>query len=166
MYPASVSIAGLRRACCLAAFPSASDFSGVTVLTIEAVEQLYPVQGAAEQLAAGGSVRVGVRDGEDLRLEFPEGWGAPADPNDARPAEGVETFKLMATTSPADFRSLLQGGFRGSRDAEVSRSPAEELLSLALGAGGSRDVARPVHVAQADAWVTVERAFILRRGAV
>jgi hypothetical protein len=126
-----------------------------------AIEQLYPVQGAAEQLAATGSIRFGVRDGEDLRLEFPEGWGVPADPNDARPAEGVETFKLMATTSPADFRSLLQGGFR---DAEVSRSPAEELMSLALGSGGSRDVARPVHVAPADAWVTVERAFILRRG--
>jgi hypothetical protein len=126
-----------------------------------AIDQLYPVEGATEQLAAGGSIRVGVRDGDALRLEFPEGWGAAADPSDARPAEGVETFKLIATTSPADFRSLLQGGFR---DADAVRSPAEELVSLALGSGGSRDVTRPVRVTPADAWITVERPFILRRG--
>ena len=54
----------------------------------------------------------GVRDGEDLRLEFPEGWGAPADPNDARPAEGVETFKLMATTRQAEKANIPRRRFR------------------------------------------------------
>lgn len=98
---------------------------------------LYPIAGASEPLAPGRSISVGVREGDELELRFPQGLRAAADPSDGMPAEGTETFKLIATTSPADLRPLLQGGFR--------------------------DVARPARPAAGDAWVTVERSFTLRR---
>jgi hypothetical protein len=123
---------------------------------------LYPAAGDSEQLAAGGSLRVGVRDGDELVLAFPEGAALRPDPTDGGAVEGTETFKLIATAGPADFGSLLQHGFRSVGGA---RSTAEELMALALGAGGRRDVSRPVTLPAADAWVTVERAFSLRRGA-
>ena len=126
-----------------------------------AIGLLYPVAGASEQLAAGGSMRVGVRDGDELVLAFPEGFDTAPDPTDDRRVEGTETFKLIATTSPADFRPLLREGYR---DAAPGGSPVEELLAGALGTGGARDIARPVQVSPADAWVTVERVFTLRRG--
>lgn len=126
-----------------------------------AIGLLYPAAGVSDQLAPGRSIRVGVRGGDELVLTFPEGFDAAPDPTDARRAEGTETFKLIATTSPADFGPLLQGGYR---DALATRSPVQELVALALGAGGARDVApRPVQVSAADAWVTVERGFSLRR---
>jgi hypothetical protein len=126
-----------------------------------AIGALYPVSDASEPLAPGRSISVGERPGEEIELRFPssegseysQGWDG---------GEGVESFKLIATTRPADFSSLLQSGYRGTSGVGEPVSSVESLLSRALTGNATRDVARPVASDTDDAWVSVERSFLLR----
>jgi hypothetical protein len=123
-----------------------------------AVGALYPVEGASEPLAAGRSISVGERPGEEIELRLPQA----AAPGGGSRGAGIETFKLIATSGPADLTALLQPGYRAVGGPSDRTSPIEELLSLALSGGGTRDAVRPTTTSTEDAWITVERSFTLR----
>lgn len=126
-----------------------------------AIGALYPVAGASEALAAGRSISVGERPGEEIELRLPQAAGPAAAGGGPRSA-GIETFKLIATTGPADLTALLQPGYRAAEGPADRTSPIEELLSLALSGRGTRDAVRPTTTSTEDAWITVERSFTLR----
>jgi hypothetical protein len=124
------------------------------------IDLLSSPTGTAEPIAPRRSVGVGIREGDELELRFPaEALGSSGD----GPAEGMETFKLIATTRPTDVRPLLQEGFRDLDDRSADGSAVEGLLARALTGRGARDVARLVISPSSDAWTTVARTFTLRR---
>jgi Caspase domain len=135
------------------------------------VDQLYPVLGAQEAHAAGAgpasdpsllpaltpghTIQVGLRRGEAMTIGFPEELASSWHLFGARCLEGRETFKLFATTQPADFRALLQPGYMRTK-----RGHALDDLLVSLGAGGGyREVKR---AAPEDDWVTVQRSYKLK----
>jgi hypothetical protein len=128
-----------------------------------AVDQLFPIAGASEPLAAGRSISFGERKGEETELRFPDGAADDPDPGDAGRPGGLETFKLIAASSPIDLRLLLQPGYRGT-GKNLEPSSARELFALALTGRGTRDIVRPTAPSDDDAWLTLERPFVLRRG--
>ena len=129
--------------------------------------QLYPVQGAQKPFApatdpaltaslpAGSTFQVGVRSGEELEMSMPEellsSWHLLGIPS----PEGRETFKLFATTQPADFRVLLQPGYL--RDG-AGDSLTDLLMDLVEG-GGDREVKQK---SPEDDWTAVQRSFRLK----
>ena len=135
-----------------------------------AVDQIYPVMGAQEAqgpgadplsdpllvpaVGAGRTIQVGVRRGEEMQIGFPEELASSWHLLGAQTLEGRETFKLFATTRPADFRVLLQPGFL----REKSGNSLTDLLIAMTGDGGYREVRRK---SPDDDWVTVERSFRL-----
>ena len=128
-----------------------------------AVGQLYPIAGASELLASGRSVSWGERKGEETELRVPDGAVDDPDPNDEGRPDGLETFKLIATSSPIDLRLQLQPGYRGT-GKNLGTSAALDLFSLALTGRGTRDIVRPIATSADEAWFTLERTFLLRRG--
>lgn len=109
------------------------------------ISQLYPPPGEKKALTVGETLKIGARDTEKISLFMP--------PNPP-PGGGPETFKLFATTHPADFRPLTQGEFRS-----VSlKSGLNRLLVAASGGGGVRSFGG--EDAEED-WTTVERTFRL-----
>jgi hypothetical protein len=103
-------------------------------------------------------ILIAQRAGGQIGLTFPDAF--PGD-------EGTETFKLFATTHPADFSWLQQSGVR-KIDAQRSTvgygTPLQELFEIAYtGAGvrGGTDVSVPLD----GEWITIERTFTMRRGA-
>jgi Caspase domain len=130
-----------------------------------AVGLVHPANGPGERVDPQRRLTVGERAGEELALGIPEGFPFGREPAEGEPAGGAETFKLIATTQPADFSSLVQGGVRGLQPTDGSTSAVGELLTAALTGTGGRDVSRPTPVQAApDAdWITVERTFFLRR---
>lgn len=122
------------------------------------VGQIYPVHGACEPLAAGGTLRIGVRRGEELDLYIPQAFPFNGDP---ATAEGTEHVKLFATTAEADFELLEQEGYRAVRR---SAGPLAELLSAAMAENAMRELRPQARVPDAD-WTTVTRSFLVRRRA-
>jgi hypothetical protein len=124
-------------------YPSVLDFglSGRVAL-------LYPVRGSHKALAAGGSLRFGVRSGEELELFVPP----------EAPHGGIETIKLFATTEEADFSPLEQEGFQALR-AGGKRAPGL-LADLLEGARPGKREARPVARSDDD-WTTAAQSFLL-----
>lgn len=135
-----------------------------------AVTQLHPPAGASEELPPGASLEIGVRQGDEITLFMPENFPYAPDPQDktgrsrATSAGDVETFKLFATTQPANFSLLVQEGYKGleQRDAKGPNTPLAQLLELALTGYGTRDIRR-VQVFPDEEWTTLERSFFLRR---
>jgi Caspase domain len=123
------------------------------------VHQVYPVRGAREPLAAGGTLRIGARRGEELELFMPRAFPFSGNP---ATAEGTEHLKLFATTGEADFELLEQGGFRAAPRARRCADPLSELLRAALAENAVRDVRPQPPVPGAD-WTTVMRSLRLRR---
>ena len=123
------------------------------------VSQVYPVPGARKALAAGRTLQVGMRKGEELELFMPRTFPFNGDP---ATAEGTEHLKLFATTGEADFELLEQGGYRAAPVTRRSADPLAELLSAALAENAMRELRPKVHVPDAD-WTTVMRSFVLRR---
>ncbi|HSS49783.1 MAG TPA: hypothetical protein VLX28_12645, partial [Thermoanaerobaculia bacterium] len=110
----------------------------------------YPLTGSGELLEVDQKLRVGVRASEDLTLSFPPGFERLPE---AFRCAARETLKLIGSTSPAEFRLLLQSGqrYRG-------RSPAsglEEALATTFGSGSSG------FLPAGEDWTTVERTFRL-----
>jgi caspase domain-containing protein len=117
------------------------------------VSQLYPVLGAQKALEPGLSIRLGDRRGEELSLYFPDELSSSWHLLGARFLEGRETFKLFATTKPADFKILLQPGYvRMGRGGSLTES-----LS-ALMEGGFREVRQATGE---DDWTVVQRSYRL-----
>ena len=125
------------------------------------VDLLASPTGTAEPLAPGRSIGIGVREGDELELRFPAETLFASSADD--PAEGTETFKLIATSRPTDLRPLLQDGFRDLDPRRAEAPAVEGLLARALTGRGARDVARPTSSSGSDAWTTVTRSFTLRR---
>jgi hypothetical protein len=129
-----------------------------------AISLLHPIEGASEQLRAGGSIEVGLREGDEIDLEMPEDFPYCPDPNDSDVKAGLETVKLYATTHEADFSKLTQEGYRAVdlRSVRGTGTPLGQLLGMALTGEGTRD-ARRNRVSPNEEWTTVERSFSLRR---
>lgn len=125
------------------------------------VDQLYPVLGAQEihdpAVTPGQTVQVGVRRGEGMTIGFPEELVSSWHLFGARCLEGRETFKLFATTQPADFRALLQPGILRMKTG----SSLNDLLVSLTSSGGyqHREVRRD---SPEDDWTTVQRSYKLK----
>jgi Caspase domain len=135
-----------------------------------AVDQIYPVMGAQEAhvpgadplsdpllvpaIGPGRTIQVGLRHGEEMQVGFPEELSSFWHLLGAQTLEGRETFKLFATTKPADFRVLLQPGFL----REKTGDSLTDLLTAITRGDGKREVRRR---SPEDDWVTVERSFRL-----
>lgn len=122
------------------------------------IHSVYPVAGAEESLPPSRMLEVGKREGQEMCLYFPDefpflGFGGAT-------SEGVETWKIFATTHPTDFYPLLQGGVREGVPAGQAGS-LDDLLAITFGGGGYRDT-RPVRGDTED-WIAIERSFRLRR---
>jgi hypothetical protein len=116
-----------------------------------AISLLYPPGRASDKVAPGGQpVKLFEREEDRLELFIPEGFAYD---------DGLETFKLFATTHETDFSWLEQQTVRGFRDA-----PLEQLFDLAFRGTGTRD-ARPNTLSPNAEWTTVERTFVVRRKA-
>jgi hypothetical protein len=114
-----------------------------------AISLLYPPGRASDRVASGmQSVKLFEREEDRLELFIPENFAYD---------EGLETFKLFATTHETDFSWLEQQTVRGLRDA-----PLERLFDLAFRGTGTRD-ARPNTLSPDAEWITVERTFVLKR---
>ena len=108
------------------------------------IELLYPPPGEKKALTRRESLRIGEREAEKISLYFPEG----------APGGGLETFKLFATTHPAEFRRLTQPEFRAS----IPTLCLDRLLAAAGGGGGIR---RFGILDTGEDWTTVECTFRL-----
>lgn len=128
-----------------------------------AVSLLYPIVGASEQLSPEASIEIGVRQGDEIELFLPDNFPYAPDPTDRAPQGGVETWKLFATSHPADFSPLVQEGFRAAelRDVQGAGTPLMQLLEIALTGHGTRD-ARRNRLRPDEEWTTVEKGFWVR----
>jgi hypothetical protein len=129
------------------------------------IDLLWPAHGATDKVDGNFSFRVGARAGAEPEFElgFPDNY--PYSPGSADEAtEGVESFKLVLTTHPADFSFLTQEGVRsGSATAPPGpASPVMMLLKTATGAASTREARKKVPI-EAEDWGTVTRSIILRR---
>src|SRR5262249_20813182 len=108
---------------------------------------VYPLMGSGELLESGQKIQVGVRSSEDMTLSFPLGFERLPE---AFRSAARETLKRIVSTSPAEFRLLLQSGprYRGG-------GPVEEALAVTFG-GKS-----PGPLAAGEDWTTVEQTFRL-----
>ena len=133
-----------------------------------AINLLYPVEGASEQVLPGKTIQIGVRSGDEIELYLPDNFPYLPEPQDKAPTGGTETFKLIATTHEADFSMLVQEDMRSvDIDSEHKRSkgmftPLGLLLNMALSGIGTRDVRRNRLPPEVE-WSTVERSFTLQR---
>jgi hypothetical protein len=109
---------------------------------------LYPVRGSHKAIVAGGSLRFGVRSGEELELIIPP----------EAPHGGIETLKLFATTEEADFTPLEQEGFQAVRAG--GKSAPGLLADLLEGTRPGKRDARPVARSEGD-WATAAQSFLL-----
>ena len=122
------------------------------------VSLLHPPNRASEKLEAGVHITIGERDEDKIELYVPDELAYD---------EGVETFKLLATTQPTDFSWMQQEGVRSIDGSEKSDgnergSLLQQLFDFVYNGFSTRD-ARPTAVAPAEEWTTVERTFTLRR---
>jgi hypothetical protein len=118
------------------------------------ISPLYPVPGIDKAVPAGKSIRFGTRAGERMPLAIPAEFPFLRPDPSAR-VVGEETFKVFATTQPADFRLLLQEGYRGG-----ARSALGHLLGIAGGAA-TRDTAVESLPGEDD-WTSCARPFWLQ----
>jgi Caspase domain len=107
------------------------------------VALLYPPVGAQDKLVAGQTFEFPADPSRRIRLD-----------DEANAITDVETFKLIATTEPADFSFLTQDGVRGA-----FRSPLTLLMESAM--IGKR-AGTMVADAEPEQWTTVSRSFVLR----
>jgi hypothetical protein len=114
------------------------------------ISLFYPPSRSSEKFEPGKpAVKIGEREEDRIDLFVPESFAYDA---------GVETFKLFATTQPADFSWLAQGQTRGALEEQT---PLEQLFALAYTGGATRDV-RPIKPTVGEDWITIERSFLLQ----
>jgi len=110
-----------------------------------AVGPLFPPPNSQPKLEAKRTFDYGTDPARvEIQLGMPQGFDR---------TEGLETFKLIATTEPTDFRVFQQGGVRDDL------TPMEWLLQQAN--LGTRDAF--TRVSTPENWITIERAFTLKR---
>jgi hypothetical protein len=126
---------------------------------------IHPPSGPSEKVEPGVTVDVGIREGEELVLSFPEDYPFALEPDEAEPSGGLETFKLFAATGgPVDFEPLLQEGVRGGLEGPEDQ-PLGAVVAEALTGHGTRDVtSQPSRPPPDRDWTAVDRPFLLVRG--
>jgi hypothetical protein len=123
---------------------------------------LYPPPGAEDSLLPGRTLEVGSQPGREIKLYFPDEFPfLVSDPSVE--VGGIETVKVMVTTHPADFQTLLQGGTR-----EGGHGPAgslDAILASTFGGGGyaDRDAKAPARGGGPQDWLALNLTFKLRR---
>ena len=129
------------------------------------VTPMYPPKGAHEALAAGASVDLLVRDGEQWEFWLPEIYPYVADGPLPVRDDGVETIKLFATSSPANFEFLEEAtGVRSAGSVSEIESFFRERVGKVQSAATREG--RPVAAAPApvlEDWTTVLAPFVMRR---
>ena len=122
------------------------------------VALLYPPGRPSEKLVK--DVKVGVRDEErmNLRLYLP-----PEFPYD----EDVETYKLLVTSQEVDFSWMEQeaaaAAWTISRKDPRGVRPRFSNSYITRLTSGTRATQRVQHPTSGEAWITIERPFVLRR---
>jgi len=139
----------------------------ITVLDFgltNAITLLHPVAGSSEKLESGRSIKIGVREGDEVVLYIPDNFPFAPDPKDAKAVGGIETFKLLVTTHETDFSILLKGGLRQANyyNRKDSIRPLTQLLNMALNGQGTRDSMR-TRLSPQEEWTTLERGIFLER---
>jgi len=127
-----------------------------------AITLLYPIQGASEKLIPGKNFQIGIREGEEIELFFPDNFPYKPDPIDQPISGGIESFKLLVTTEEADFSMLLQPGYRSAIDS--AKTKLEELMEMIMVGKGDRDAKSKVSgVSSEGDWLTIERTIYLKQ---
>ncbi|HUF71001.1 MAG TPA: caspase family protein, partial [Longimicrobiales bacterium] len=117
------------------------------------VEPMYPAEGAGEKLRPTGFFEFGTDERDNFSVGFPDGFPFTAE---GGAVEGVETIKLIVTSSPVDFHPLAQSGFR------AAMSPLMALWNSAMAGPATREIIRNPVKPEED-WTTVTKSFVLRR---
>jgi hypothetical protein len=124
---------------------------------------LYPPLGAEDSLLPGRTLEVGAQPGREIKLYFPEEFPFPGR-DSGETVEGLERVKVMVTTHPADFRTLLQGGTR--EGGHNSASSLDGILASTFGGGfADRDAKAPTRGGGPQDWLALDLSFKLRRRA-
>ena len=121
---------------------------------------LYPRGGMAQAIAPGGTLQVGMRDGEKIVLSLPKDYPYVVDPSAPASSGGVETFKVFITTEQADFRMLEQAAVRGGKEVRSDSRGLQRLLATASGGMILRDA---MVFGEDTDWTTIETTFRLER---
>src|SRR5262249_6343743 len=87
------------------------------------ISLLYPSGGFPEAIAPGGSLQIGIREGDEIELYIPDNFPFVLDPSSPAIAGGVEKFKCIVTTEQTDFSMLTQSGVRGLLKGRGANSP-------------------------------------------
>ncbi len=129
------------------------------------VVPMYPPKGANEPLAAGATVDLLVRAGEEWGFWLSDKYPYAADGTLPVRNEGVETIKLFATSSPASFEFLEEADGVRAGDAISSIEMFFRERVGATPAPATRE-GRPVSATAPvlDDWTTVTASFVMRRG--
>ena len=129
------------------------------------VTPMYPPKGAHEALAAGATIDLLVRDGEQWEFWLPAVYPYVADGPLPVRDDGVETIKLFATSSPANFEFLEETtGVRSAGSVSEIESFFRERVGKVQSAATREG--RPVAAVPApvlEDWTTVLAPFVMRR---
>jgi hypothetical protein len=123
---------------------------------------LHPIAGASELLAPGHAIQIGIREGDNIGLDFPDNFPFVVERKDENVMGGTETLKLFATIHESDFSYLLQEGVREAGPTRGWDKPLLKLLTRAM-TGLGQDIKQWLGLSPEEAWTTVERSFFLRR---
>ena len=132
------------------------DFNAVSDIGV-----IFPPPEATDAVTPTVRFTIGTRADEEFAVSLPETYPFSAD--GTGPSQALETVKLFATTTEADFRFLEQ---RNTRSGGGAKGPLQLLWETAAGEGNTRDVKRKTLPVDSDDWTTVVRSFIVRRKTV
>ncbi len=126
------------------------------------VSLIHPVEGSNEKLDPGKTIKIGMRQGDELTLYKPDNFPFLPEDKEINIEGGIETLKLFATLSPTDFSWLQQEGMRSIPVTRSSEAPLNWLFRTAYQGAMTRDTRRRVKVLDKDeSWIVLERSFYL-----
>jgi hypothetical protein len=153
------------------AFQVINNYSNVIYVSIldlgltKKIALLYPPNAASDRLGSiraatlenpnMGTLQIGVAANQSITLFIPK-EAFTADLPEINKEGGIEVFKLIATTSEADFSCVEQDGIRIARGFS---SPLEELLYKYSSERQTRDA--KIKVGGQNDWLTISRGFYL-----
>jgi len=118
------------------------------------VSLVFPALGSHEELERGHSVLAGIRAGDALQLFIPPDFQLLHRVPVGMPLEGMETLKLFATPSKADFTPLFQEKMRFP-DPNRTLGALNDVLDATFYGGYG-------YMRTQEDWVAIQRTFRLR----
>ncbi len=125
-----------------------------------AITLLEPMEGSVKALEPGKSIKIGMREGDDIILGKPDNFPFIPYPKGSPPSGGIETVKMFATTRPTDFNIFFQEGVRSIDLPEKIGFEAELFKLFSLTQLGIKSQFTKLF-GKKDYWTTVERVFFL-----